>query len=307
MELRVLQYFLAVAREQSISGAAEALHLSQPTLSRQLKDMEEELGKQLMIRGNRKITLTEEGMILRKRAEEIMELVKKTENEIILSDEGISGDIHIGAGETDATRLLARAANCLQSECPLVHYHITSGDGCDITEQLDKGLLDFGLILEPIDVSKYNYLRVPFKDSWGVLMRRDSPLAAHSVITPQHLWKQPLIVSRQISCCSHDLANWMQKELSTLNIVATYNLVFNASLMVEEGLGYAVCLDHIINVSGDSVLCFRPLAPQLEVGMSIIWKRYQFLSKAAEKFLLKLQEMLTCCQTIQKCSPSDNP
>ena len=290
MELRVLQYFLAVAREQSISGAAEALHLSQPTLSRQLKDMEEEFGKQLMIRGNRKITLTEEGMILRKRAEEIMELVKKTENEVMLSDEGISGDIHIGAGETDATRLLARAAKCVQSECPLVHYHIASGDGCDVMEQLDKGLLDFGLVLEPIDISKYNYLRI--KDIWGVLMRRDSPLAGLEVITPQDLWQQPLIVSRQVSCGGHDLLNWLQKDLEALNIVATYNLVYNASLMVEEGLGYAVCLDRIINVGGDSKLCFRPLSPQLDIGMSIVWKKYQLLPKPAEKFLLRLQEMI---------------
>ena len=158
MELRVLQYFLAVTQEQSISGAAEFLHLSQPTLSRQLKDMEDELGKQLLIRGNRKVTLTEEGMILRKRAEEIMELVRKTEREISLSDEMIAGDIYIGAGETDGIRLLAQAAQKLQYDYPMIHFHIISGDSTTVTEQLDKGLIDFGLLFGKIDTTKYEFL-----------------------------------------------------------------------------------------------------------------------------------------------------
>ena len=161
MELRVLQYFLAVTQEQSISGAAEFLHLSQPTLSRQLKDMEDELGKQLLIRGNRKVTLTEEGMILRKRAEEIMELVRKTEREISLSDEMIAGDIYIGAGETDGIRLLAQAAQKLQYDYPMIHFHIISGDSTTVTEQLDKGLIDFGLLFGKIDTTKYEFLNVP--------------------------------------------------------------------------------------------------------------------------------------------------
>jgi DNA-binding transcriptional LysR family regulator len=289
MELRVLQYFLAVTREQSISGAAESLHLSQPTLSRQLKDLEDELGKQLIIRGNRKITLTEEGILLRKRAEEIIDLIHRTESEIMLSDETITGDIFIGTGETDGVRLISRAAKELQKEYPGIHYHIASGDAIDVVERIDKGLLDFGILLEPIDLSKYNYLKLPAHDVWGVLMRRDAPLATKENITAKDLWSQPLILSRQ-SMNGGELSNWLKKEFSELDIVATYNLVYNASLMVDEGLGYALCLDKLINTTGESHLVFKPLYPELHIGMYIVWKKYQVFSKAAEKFLLKLQE-----------------
>lgn len=210
MELRVLQYFLAITREQSISGAAEFLHLSQPTLSRQIKDMEDELGKQLLIRGNRKITLTEEGMILRKRAEEIIELVRKTENEITLSDESIAGDIHIGTGETEGVHLLAKAAKELQADYPMVHFHIASGDAETVLEQLDKGLIDFGLLLGKVDLSKYDYCRLPVEDVWGILMRRDSPLAAKEAVTPEDLWDKPLIMSRQADK-NNELLEWLKK------------------------------------------------------------------------------------------------
>ena len=290
MELRVLQYFLAVTREQSISGAAESLHLSQPTLSRQLKDMEEELGKQLFIRSNRKITLTDEGMILRKRAEEIMELVKKTEDEITLSDESIAGDITVGAGETDGVRFLAKAAQAVQKDYPLIHFHIVSGDKASVTEDLDRGLIDFGLLFGDIDTSKYEHLKVPFHDSFGVLMRRDSPLAEKKAIVPEDLWDKPLIVSRQSihDSALHTLLGCSQEKL---NIVASYNLLFNGSLMVDEGMGYAICFDKIINVTGNSNLCFRPLSPKIEAGMHIVWKKYQVFTKAAEKYLLQLQQM----------------
>ncbi len=290
MELRVLQYFLAVTREQSISGAAESLHLSQPTLSRQLKDMEEELGKQLFIRSNRRITLTEEGMILRKRAEEIMELVKKTEDEITLSDDSIAGNITVGAGETDGIRFLARAAQAVQKDYPLVHFHIVSGDKASVTEDLDRGLIDFGLLFGDIDTLKYEHLNVPFQDSFGVLMRRDSPLAEKKTIPPEDLWDKPLIVSRQTI---HDssLHTILACDQEKLNIVASYNLLFNGSLMVDEGMGYAICFDKIINVTGSSNLCFRPLSTKAEVGMHIVWKKYQMFTKAAEKYLLQLQQM----------------
>ncbi len=292
MEFRVLQYFLAVAREQSVSGAAEYLHLSQPTLSRQLKDLEEELGKQLFIRGNRKITLTDEGMTLRKRAEEIVQLVKNTEDEIMLSDDSLSGNIYIGAGETDAVHILAKAANQLQASYPKICFHISSGDATDVIEQLDKGLLDFGVLFEPTDLSEYNHLRIPAKDEWGVLMRRDALLSEKSMITPEDLWDKPLIVSRQAVNKSRGLFEWLGKEPDELNIVATYNLLFNGSLMVEEGMGYALCLNHIINPTGESNLCFRPLSPKLETGLNVVWKKYQMLSKPAEKFLEKLQELI---------------
>lgn len=291
MELRVLQYFLAVTREQSISGAAESLHLSQPTLSRQLKEMEDELGKQLFIRGNRRVTLTEEGMILRKRAEEIMELVKKAEDEISLSDETVAGDITIGAGETDGVRLLAKVARKVQNECPLVHFHIVSGDRVTVSEDMDKGLIDFGLLFGEIDTSKYEYMRIPYKDSFGVLMRRDSPLAKKEIIMPEDLLDKPLILSRQMIHDSN-IPALFHCSADKLNIVATYNLLFNGSLMVDEGMGYAICLDKIINVSGESSLCFRPLEPRMEDSMNLVWKKYQVFTKASEKFLLKCREVL---------------
>lgn len=295
MEIRVLKYFLAVAREQNISAAAESLFLSQPTLSRQLKELEEELGKQLFIRGSRKITLTEEGLLLRKRAEEIVELLDKTEKELLGSDEQVSGEIYIGAGETDGLRLIAKAAKKLQEQYPQITYRIVSGDAVDITERLDKGLIDFALLLEPVDISKYSYLKFPVKDVWGVLMRRDCPLAKKKSISPKDLQDMPLIVSRQ-AVDGSELTQWLKSDNEQLNIVSTYNLVYNASLMVDEGLGVALCLDKIINVSGDSSLCFRPLKPRLEVGMSLVWKKYQVFSKAAEKFILKMQEGINSLQ-----------
>ena len=290
MELRVLQYFLAVTREQSISGAAESLHLSQPTLSRQLKDMEDELGKQLLIRGNRRITLTEEGMILRKRAEEIMELVQKAEHEIATSDDFIAGDITIGAGETDGIRFLVRAAKTLQEQYPDIHLHIISGDGESVEENLDRGLIDFGFMCREIDTAKYEYLKVPGNDSFGILMRRDSSLAEKDFVVPKDLWDKPLIASRQM-IRDTNVGKILECNQEKLNIVASYNLLFNGSIMVDEGVGYALCFDKIINVSGNSNLCFRPLLPRAETPLYVIWKKYQTFTKAAEKFLTKMQEL----------------
>lgn len=275
MELRVLHYFLAVAREQSISAAAQSLHLSQPALSTQLKALEEELGKQLLIRkskGSRKVTLTEEGMILRKRAQEILSLVERTQEEISSPDETIAGDVCIGAGETDIVRLFARAAQSLQRQHPDIHYHISSGNAEYVLEYLDKGLIDFGLLFGQVDLQKYEAIPLPVRDSWGVLMRRDAPLAQKETVCPADLWDQPLIISHQRSD-DRRLAQWMQRDLSELHIVATYNLVFNASLLVDEGLGYALCFDKLINTRGSS-LCFRPFAPRLESTAYIIWKKY---------------------------------
>ena len=295
MELRVLQYFLAVAREQSISSAAKSLHLSQPTLSTQLKALEMELGKQLLIRGtkgSRKVLLTEEGMILRKRAEEILELVRMTESEISLSDEAIAGDVYIGTGESDMIRVFARVAKALQEKHPDIHYHILSGNAAFVQEYLDRGLIDFGVVYSPVDTTIYSSIKLPMHDTWGVLMRKDSPLAEKEAVVPEDLWGKPLILSAQ-KTDAWPVSKWFQQDLSKLNVVATYNLVFNASLMVEEGLGYAVCFDKLINVSGHSNLCFRPLLPKLESEASIIWKRYQVFSKASECFLRELKNYLS--------------
>lgn len=291
MEIRVLQYFLAIAREQSIVKAAQSLHLSQPTLSTQIKNLEEELGKQLLIRGtkgSRKVTLTEEGMILRKRAEEIMDLVQKAENEIILSDSVIIGDVFIGAGETDGIRLLAHIASTLNKKYPGIHYHISSGNSSFVTENIDKGLLDFGLVFENPDLKKYDCIKLPCKDVWGILMKKNDFLSQKELISPEDLWDKPLLISQEESD-GGPVLQWIHKKRSSLNIIATYNLLFNASLYVDEGLGYAICFDKIINTSGDSPLTFRPLNPPLEAEMYLIWKKYQVFSKPAEKFLETLQ------------------
>ena len=291
MEFRVLQYFLAVVREQSFSGAAEFLHLSQPTLSRQLKDLEEELGKQLFLRSNKGITLTEEGMILRKRAEEIVQLMKKTEDEIALSDEFISGDIYIGAGESDINWLLAKTAYALQKTYPEIHYHIFSGNALYVMEQLDKGLIDIGVVYAAVDRSKYNAFQIPCSDTFGVLMRKDSELAEKEVITPEDLLDKPLIISHQEEFNGWPILTNITQDVSKLNIVATYTLLFNGSLLVSEGLGYAVCFDKLINTEGSN-LCFRPIQPTIATSPYVIWKKYQMLSKPVEKFLSKLQELL---------------
>ena len=293
MELRVLEYFLAVAREQNITAAAESLHLSQPALSRQLREMEEKLGKQLLIRGvkgSRKVILTEEGMILRKRAEEILSLVRRTENEITQSDETIAGNVFIGTGETETVRLFAKVAKKLQQKYPDIRYNISSGNAEHVLEYLDKGLIDFGLLFTEIDAQKYEAIPVPIKDTWGVLMRKDSPLAEKETICPEDLWDKPLIVSHQKGDDRY-LNQWLQREKSELHIVATYNLLFNASLLVDEGLGYALCYDKLINTKGSN-LCFRPFSPGLEARGFIVWKKYQVFSKAANIFLQYLQELL---------------
>lgn len=290
MEFRVLQYFLAVAREESVSGAAEYLHLSQPTLSRQLKDLEEELGKQLFIRGNRKITLTEEGMLLRKRAEEIVDLMKKTEDEVSSSDETIAGNIYIGAGESAGNRILAKAAFELKQDYPDVRFHISSGNSVFVMEQLDKGLIDFGVIYGEVNHSKYDSIKLNFTDRFGVFMRKDSELAQKEFITPEDLLDKPLIVSAQEEREHWPTLGALITDISRMNVVATYTLFFNGSLLVEEGLGYAICFDGLININEDSNFCFRPILPALETTAHIIWKRYQVHTKAAQKFLEKLQE-----------------
>ncbi len=291
MELRELKYFLAVAREQSISKAAEALFITQPNLSRQMQNLEKEIGQQLFIRGTRKITLTETGQLLRKRAEEIIDLYNKTESELTAPITDVSGDIYIGGGESYALQSIAKTIHNVQNEFPNVKFHLFSGDSAIISERLDKGLIDFGIFIEPFDLSKYEHLRLPLYDIWGVLMRKDSPLAEKKYITPKDLWDKPLIRSRQ-SLGKNKVSDWFLKSTEELNIVATGNLLYNMSLLVEEGVGYAVTLDKIINTTGNSNLCFKPLYPELISHLDIAWKKYQVFSKCAEIFLNHLQEIL---------------
>lgn len=291
MELRVLRYFLAIAREGSITGAAEYLHLSQPTLTRQIKDLEEELGSQLFIRGNRNITLTKSGELLRKRAEEILILVERTSTEINYSDEQISGDIHIGGGETDVMRVIARIAKKLQSDYPNIHFHLFSGNADDVKERLDRGLLDFGILIEPTDTKKYNVIRLSDTDTWGLLMRKDNPLSKKNSITPKDLWSIPLIISNQL-LVTDELFKWIGRSYEQLHVIATYNLIYNASLLVDEGMGYALCLDKLVNTGTNSNLCFIPLEPKVEANLDIVWKKYQIFSKASELFLKRIHQEL---------------
>lgn len=291
MDIRVLQYFLAVAREESITKAAESLRMTQPPLSRQLKDLEEELGKQLLIRGSKKVTLTEDGMLLRKRAEELVDLMEKTKAELASSDENINGDVYIGCGETEGISLFAKAAHNLQEKHPLIRYHIYSGDASRVIEKLDKGLIDFGLFVGSIDITKYDYIKLPMKDVWGVLMPNDSPLADKDTVAAQDLWDKPLIVSHQASGNS-EVISWLKTDISRLHIVATYDLVYNAAKFVEKGFGYVIALDKIINTTGSSNLCFRPLYPALEAELCIAWKKHQILSRSSAAFLQQLQKEL---------------
>jgi DNA-binding transcriptional LysR family regulator len=293
LELRVLRYFLTVAREGSITAAADFLHVTQPTLSRQLKDLEQKLGKKLFIRSSHSIILTDEGMLLRKRAEEIVDMVDKLEAEFSSIEETISGDIYIGGGETDVMRQIARVVKDLQLRYPNIRYHLYSGNEDDVTERLDKGLLDFGILIQPADVSKYNYIDIPAKDVWGVVMRKDSPLASKDSIQAVDLLNVPLICSRQVmkqTFSKNEFANWFGEDFDKLNVVTTYNLAYNAAIMVDEGIGFAITLDKIVNTSSDSNLCFRPLEPRLESGLNIVWKKHQLFSSAADMFLKVIQD-----------------
>lgn len=293
MEIRVLRYFLAIAREGSITNAANLLHLTQPTLSRQIHDLEEKLGQKLFTRGSHSMTLTTEGMILRKRAEEIISMVDKTEAEFNYMENAISGDIYIGCGETDAVKLVAQIAKQLRESYPNIHYHLYSGNSDDVTERLDKGLLDFGILIQPANIAKYDYINIPAKDTWGVVMRKDSPLAEKSMIHKEDLLDVPLICSRQAISqerSGNEFANWFGDDFDKLDIVTTFNLVYNAAIMVDAGIGYAITIDKIANTSESSNLCFRPLEPRLDSGLNIVWKKYQVFSSAAEIFLERLRQ-----------------
>ncbi|TKJ05010.1 LysR family transcriptional regulator, partial [Bacillus cereus] len=227
----------------------------------------------LFVRGNRKITLTDEGMFLLDRAKEIVDLVEKTEANFNQKYEIISGEIHIGAGETEAMQFIAQTIKKVVSHHPNIKFHLYSGNADDITTKLDSGLLDFGIVIEPANKQKYDYLKLPATDVWGVLMRKDSPLAEKAYIHPTDLLNKPLIISRQ-TAVSNELSGWLGEEIENLNVIGTYNLLYNASLLVKENIGYALCIDKLMNTSEESTLCFRPLSPKLEAGLNILWKKH---------------------------------
>ncbi len=280
MDIRILQYFLAVTREKSILGAANSLHISQPSLSRQLKELENELGKTLFLRSNRHITLTKDGLLLQKRAEEIISLMEKTTNELMQSD--VSGDIYIGSGESSNIEYIIKVAKKFQTTYPNVKFHIISGDRKNVMEDLDNGLIDFGILFGSIDDLKYECLKIPATEQIGVLMRKDDKLADKE-ITLMDLKKKPLILSRQM---------YKSNLLEDFNRVGTYNLLYNGSIMVQNKMGYAICFDKIINTTGDSPFLFKPLDLKIDMNPFIVWKKYQVFSIATQKFKDALVESL---------------
>ena len=290
MEIRVLRYFLAVAQEGSVTRAARALHLTQPTLSRQIRELEEELGQTLFSRGGRELSLTREGLLLRQRAEEIVGLAEITEKEFrSLGEKTVSGDLSLGCGESKALSFVTDALKVLQDEHPLIIPHLFSGNGEIVMDRLDKGLLDFAVLMGAENTERYSSLPLPNHDTWGLLMDKDDPMAQKKAITAEDLLDIPLILSSQ-SLSRDELSGWLGFPMSRLHIAATYTLLFNGSLMVRSGLGYALCFDHIAPSGKDSPFAFRPLSPLLTSPLSLVWKKHQILSAPAEAFLAKIRE-----------------
>lgn len=282
MDIRVLRYFLAVAREENITRAAASLHIAQPSLSKQLMELEKELGKTLLVRGKRKITLTEDGVLLRKRAEEITALLDKTKQELSTDTSQFSGKISIG-GNPSAS-VLKQAAR-LRSQYPDISFEFYSSDAIDVLERLEHGLLDFAVFLEPIDTMKYEYISLTDASRWGLLIPADCELAQKQFVEKQDLVKYPLIFHRRQGL-QRLISRWAETDISKLNIAATYNVINGSpARFVESGLGYFLTTEDLLSASIDKDLCFRPLEPPLEIHYALIWKRYASFSKAAEKFL----------------------
>ena len=289
IETRLLRYFLAIAREQNITKAAETLYITQSTLSRQMMELEKQLGKKLFVRGKRKLTLTEEGEFLRGRAQEILSLVESTEDAFQTGDETIRGHITIGCGETIVMDHIAELLAEFHRLHPEVQLHTHSGDADMILDRLDKGLVDMGLLLGPIRQEKYEYLNLRKKDIYGLLMPSDCDLARQESVNIDQLKTLPLILSEQTFSGHQDL-EWFGADYSVLNVVATYNLIYNATFLVERGIGYALCLDRLVNVRGRN-LTFRPITPELSVDLYIVTKKYQAFSPAVKIFLEQINRL----------------
>lgn len=287
IETRLLHYFLAIAREQNITKAAESLYVTQSTLSKQMMDLEKQLGKQLFIRGKRKLTLTEDGYFLRDRAQEIMELLDNTESVFHADEEILSGHITIGCGETIAMDYIAGLLADFHKRYPDVVLHTHSADADGVLERLDKGLADMGLLLGPIRQEKYDYMNIRQKDIYGLLMPKNCELAKQEMINIDQLKSIPLIMSEQ-TFSGHQVLEWFASDYSVMNVVSTYNLIYNATFMVEHGIGYALCLDRLVNTEGRN-LTFRPIVPELSVDLYIVTKKYQTFSPAVRVFIEQLK------------------
>lgn len=281
MEFRLLKYFLVVAREENITRAANWLHITQPTLSRQLMQLEDELGVKLFKRSKHRIILTDDGMMLKRRAQEILSLVDKTKKDFIQVENNLIGKISIGCGETKNMSFLSGKIKEFHEIYPLVKYEIYSATADDIKDDLEKGILDMGLLTEPVDISKYAFVRMPEKEQWGVLVRKDSKLAQKDFIMPKDLIGVPLIIGRREEV-RNELANWFGKYYEQVEIIATYNLILNAANMVKNNVGVVLSFN-LGNIYED--LCLVPLKPSLETGAVLVWKRNNMLSKTTEKFI----------------------
>ena len=291
MEIRTLRYFLAVAREENMTRAAEQLHVTQPTLSKTLKGLEDELGKKLFTRHSFSIRLTEEGALLRNRAEDLVSMADKITQEFVTLDDITGGDIYLGLAESYQIRILARAIKDFRIQYPELHYHITSGDTEQVTEKLDKGLLDFAVLAEEPDRIKYEYLVFPQADVWGLIFPADDPLAKKKTVTVDDLIGLPLFCSEQ--SWQNDIPRWCGDRMQELRLEGSFRLSYNGSIFAREGLGYLLTFEHLIDTSSDSGLVFRPLSPTLENRLFLIWKKYQTFSPIAERFRKHLQVSFT--------------
>ncbi|MBR1483872.1 MAG: LysR family transcriptional regulator [Ruminococcus sp.] len=288
MEIRVLRYFLETAREENMTRAAERLYVSQPTMSKQLKELEKELGVKLFKRSNYHIKLTEAGLLLRERAEDILSLVDKTLAEFKSLDNLNSGDIFVGAPESEAMEQFAQVVSDLQKQYAGIRCNIYSGNMQDVCEKLDKGLLDFAIVMSFVDLKKYNYLPMMTKDTWGVILRHDDPLAENEAFTISMLKELPLICSRQ--WVDYELPQWFGSDTNGVNITATYNLPYNGAVMAKAGVGYAVMLDKLVQTDENSELVFRPLLNVPKAEMYIIWRKYQTFTPISRLLVRALQE-----------------
>lgn len=284
MEIRVLRYFLTVVREESITKAAEVLHITQPTLSRQLAQMEEEIGVRLFDRGTRKIRLTNEGLLLRRRAEEILQLVDKTEKELVEQEEQVGGKISIGCGEVASVQMLPDLIRNFHQKYPLVTFDLFTATADLVKEQMDKGLLDLGLLLEPIETGKYEFIRLEMKERWVVLMLPDDPLTGKKYVKADELAELPLILPRRMQVQS-ELASWFGDYYKNLNILFTSNLSTNGAVMVSRGLAYSLVIEGAVPFWDSSKIACRPLYPELMATCVLAWKREQPFSLAATKFI----------------------
>ncbi len=288
MEIRVLRYFLTVVREESITKAAEVLHITQPTLSRQLAQLEKEIGVKLFDRGSRKIQLTNEGILLRRRAEEILQLVDKTEKELVKQEEQVEGKISIGCGETASVQVIPELIDSFRQKYPRVTFDIFTATADLVKEQMDKGLLDIGLLLEPIDMEKYDFIRLNVREKWVVLMRPDDPLSEKESVNAKDLSTLPLILPRRMNV-QNELASWFGNYYEKLNVVFTSNLNTNGAIMVRNGLAYSLVIEGTMSFWDKSKVTYRPLFPELTATSVLAWKRSQPFSLAATKFIEHIQ------------------